>query len=108
MARDDAGRFLKGTGEGGGAGGRLPGSRNRLQKVFVDALAKDFAEHGAGVINIVRIERPAEYLRVVASVLPKEFVVTDAGLGDLSDEEIMEALAKIRRAKLDEPTVGNA
>ena len=46
--------------------GRKPGSRNRLQGAFVSALAKDFEEHGEGVIRIARIEKPVEYLRLIA------------------------------------------
>lgn len=89
-----------------GSGGRVTGSRNKLTKIFVDELAKDFEENGSGVIRIARMEKPAEYLRIVASVLPKELVVADADLGELSDQEILEALAQIRQAKAE--VVGNA
>jgi hypothetical protein len=40
-------------------GGR-PKGRIRLTKDFLDALAQDFAEHGAGAIRIMRIERPSD------------------------------------------------
>ena len=63
-----------------GSGGRAAGSRNKLQAVLIENIAEDFAEHGAGVIRIVRLERPTEYLKVVASLIPKEFVVSDARL----------------------------
>jgi hypothetical protein len=91
--RDKKGQFLKGS------GGRPQGARNKLQATFVDALEKDFTEHGAGVINIVRIEKPADYLKIVASILPKEFVLTEGELENLSDEELLEALTLIREAK---------
>jgi hypothetical protein len=60
-------RFLPGN--NGHGGGRPLGSRNKLQGDFLKALAADFAEHGAGVIKIARIEKPIEYLKVIASVL---------------------------------------
>ena len=54
----------------GHGGGRPAGSRNKLQGDFLKVLAADFAEFGAGVIRIARIEKPVEYLKVIASVLP--------------------------------------
>ena len=61
------------------------------------ALAADFAEHGAGVIKIARIEKPIEYLKVIASVLPKEIVVEQSVLADLSDEELANHIALLQR-----------
>jgi hypothetical protein len=46
------------------------GSRNKISKAFLDALAADFEEHGEGVIRICRLERPLEYLRIVAALMP--------------------------------------
>jgi hypothetical protein len=95
MARDKAGRFIGGT----GIPGRSVGSRNLIQRKFVAALTKDFEENGEGVIRIVRIEKPAEYLRLIASILPKEYLVSETSLGDLTDEEVMEALTALRKAR---------
>ena len=76
MSRAPNGQYLPGT------GGRRAGSRNKLQAKFIEELAKDFAEHGEGVIKIVRIEKPTEYLKIVASILPKEFIVSESALDD--------------------------
>ena len=54
-------------------GGRKPGVRNRLSHSFLQAFAADFEQHGEEVIKIVRIERPHEYLKVAAYLMPKEF-----------------------------------
>ena len=62
-------------GPGSGGPGRPKGARNLLQKRFIEALAKEFDEHGDGVIRIVRVEEPATFLKLVASVLPRELVV---------------------------------
>jgi len=48
-------------------GGRRKGARDRIGTAFLEELAKDFEEHGAGIIKIARIERPTEYLKIVAS-----------------------------------------
>jgi hypothetical protein len=90
IERDAKGRILPGS------GGRTAGSRNRLQHDFVEKLQADFAEHGEGVIRIVRVEKPVEYLKVVAAILPKEFHVKDATLDELTDEQILDALETIR------------
>jgi hypothetical protein len=39
---------------------------------MLEAIQKDFEEHGDEAIRICRIERPSEYLKLVASLLPKE------------------------------------
>jgi hypothetical protein len=63
------------AGESGNPAGRPKGSRNRLQADFVAALSDDFREHGPGVIRICRVERPAEYLKIIAAVIPKELEI---------------------------------
>lgn len=93
MERHSNGHFKKGS------GGRVVGSRNKLQAVFVDELARDFADHGAGVIRIVRVEKPADYLKIVASILPKEFIVSEGELDTMSDDDLLEALKAVREAK---------
>ena len=65
-------------------GGRVSGTRNRFSKKFDDALLRDFEEHGEGAIRIARIERPTEYLKLIASRLPIEFQFTDSRLKDLT------------------------
>lgn len=91
--RNHMGQFLPGS------GGRQHGSRNRLQAAFVEELAKDFEEHGPGVIRIVRVERPSDYLKIIASVLPKEWLLPDTGpLSDLSDAELGQVISFARAA----------
>jgi hypothetical protein len=94
--RKPDGKFLPGHGV---TGGRVAGSRNRLTGAFLEALAQDFEQGGAAAIKIVRIEEPATYLRVIASLLPKEFAISDAKLSELGDEEIASLLATVRELK---------
>lgn len=83
-----------------GNSGRPQGARNKLQANLINALAEDFKEHGEGVIKIVRAERPAEYLKIVASILPKEFLFSEAGpLDDMSDEELEAFIAQWRESR---------
>ncbi len=47
-------------------------------------------------MRIARIERPIEYLKVIASVIPKESEIVDSRLTELSDEELDVFIAKLR------------
>jgi hypothetical protein len=73
-------------------GSRSP--RNFLQAKFLTALAEDFERDGAAAIKICRIEEPAQYVKIVASLMPKEFAVTDNALGELSDDELGQLLTR--------------
>lgn len=52
--------------------GRPKGARNKLGEVFLKEMLSDFEQHGPKVIETVRTEKPDQYLKVVASILPKE------------------------------------
>jgi hypothetical protein len=96
IKRDSRGHFLKGS------GGRKPGSRNRLSSEFIEALHADFSEHGSGVISIVRLERPDIYIRVIASLLPRELRLEGTSLSDqlqsMTDDELADAIEQVRRS----------
>src|SRR5215472_16681494 len=61
-------------------GGRAKGAKNRLSHAFLTALAEDFEQHGIEALKIARIERPVEYIKVVAGLMPKEFEIMDSCL----------------------------
>ncbi|MEO6966377.1 MAG: hypothetical protein ABI076_10865 [Acidobacteriaceae bacterium] len=83
----------------GGSGGRKKGARNRLHADFVVGLQEHFAEVGKAAIDIVFKESPRDYLKIIASVLPKEFVLEDGRLEAMGDDELEQYLAEIRRLK---------
>jgi hypothetical protein len=68
--------------------GRPKGSRNKLGEEFVAALLADFNQHGPAVIESVRADQPAQYLKVIAQVIPKEVNVSVGQLEELSDEQL--------------------
>jgi hypothetical protein len=88
--------------EPGNPRGRPVGSRNLLQRRFIEALAKDFDEHGEGIIRVVRIEKPDVYLRLIASVLPKEFAFEYATAERSLDDEALDELIVSMRRRLEE------
>ena len=73
-------------GQSGNPKGRPKGSRHRLSEAFVAALCEDFETHGAKVIRHVREKDPSTYVRVAASLLPKEFKIEQTS--DLTDEQL--------------------
>jgi hypothetical protein len=88
MDQRDAGngRFLPGN----TGGGRPKGSRNKLGEEFVAAVYQDFEQHGADVIVQVRQERPHEYLKVIAGILPKEMKLeAHRPVTEMSREELL-------------------
>jgi hypothetical protein len=91
------------------AGGRTKGTRNRLAaKVFEDIFAHwcEPAVQGAeackgqAALELLYRERPGDYLRLTASVLPKEFVFESA-VGELDDAQIDELLMALRQRMME-------
>lgn len=75
-------------GQSGNPNGRPKGSRNKLSEQFIADIHADWEEHGVGVIQKVREDRPTEYLKVVAGVITKDVVVTVRDYDQLSDAEL--------------------
>lgn len=59
-------------GQSGNPSGRPKGSRHKINEDFLKAIAADFEVHGSDAIVKMREEKPAEYIKVVASLLPKQ------------------------------------
>lgn len=59
-----------------GGPGRPRGARSKLGEAFLQSLLADFTEHGVKAITDMRDKNPGDYVKVVASILPKEL---DAG-----------------------------
>lgn len=66
-------------GQSGNPAGRPKGARSKLGEAFVDALLSDWQENGVKAIIDMRKERPGDYVKVVASLLPKEITGEDGG-----------------------------
>jgi Family of unknown function (DUF5681) len=86
-------------GQSGNPGGRPKGARNKLGEEFLAQLCDDFEAHGAAVIERVRREDPASYIRVIAGLLPKELKSASGPFSEVSIEEL-ELIASAARAAL--------
>jgi hypothetical protein len=89
-------------GQSGNPAGRPKGARNKLNENFINAFAQDFEQHGAAVIEKVRTERPQDYLKVAAALLPKQMEVRTARTGSMSELSDAELMNILLRASLDE------
>jgi hypothetical protein len=77
--------------------GRPKGSRNKLGEQFLADMYSDWQQNGASVIASVRAEKPEVYLKVVASILPKELNIKVSELDDLSDADLDRRIATIAK-----------
>lgn len=93
--RNDKGQFISGS---IGIGGRPVGARNKLGEAFIAALHDDFAEHGVAAIQTVRSEKPDQYLKVIASLLPKDVNLNVNNEIELTDDELRERIRSLADA----------
>lgn len=80
-------------GQSGNPKGKPKGSRNKLGEAFIADLYEDWQEHGLATVQAVRTERPHEYLKVVASILPKEVKIER--LDDMTDDDITKRIRRL-------------
>ena len=82
-------------GQSGNPKGRAPGSRNKLGEAFIEALYADFQEHGVETIAKVREEKPDQYLKVVASLMPRDLNINVSPYEDWTDDELVAAIRSL-------------
>ena len=90
--QDEKGRFIAGN---SGNGGRKPGSRAKLGEAFVADLCADWEKHGIETIARVREQRPHEYLKVVASILPKDLNMNVSPVEHMTDDELKASITRL-------------
>jgi len=84
---------------GPGNPGRPKGARNKLGEAFIEALHDDFGKHGVEAIVEVRENKPDQYLKVIASLLPKDvnLNITD-DTSEMTDDELVERIERLTSA----------
>jgi hypothetical protein len=92
--------------------GRPRGSRSKLfAQVFEDVLnhwnqpieGRNISK-GMAALEVMRKERPGEYVKVVVSLLPRELLLGDSTLADLDDGQIDTLLMTLRKQVLEHAT----
>jgi hypothetical protein len=79
-----------------GAGGRPKGARNKLAAEFLDDLYARWQESGKEVLAAVCKNRPHDFLKVVAALMPREIDIDQAltvNLSVLAQQDFGQAFA---------------
>jgi len=72
----------------------------QLTDTFIAAIESDFAEYGADALVKLREDDPAAYIKVVASLVPREMIAKrerELDLTELSMEEMSELVERERQ-----------
>ena len=77
-------------GMSGNPAGRPSGSRNKISEMLLEDFAADWEQYGAEAIAECRRTDVATYVRLAASLIPKEFGVrvSTNPFSDLTDEQL--------------------
>lgn len=92
---DETGRFLPGN---SGFGGRPKGARSKLGEAFIEDMLADWEANGPAAIVTVREKKPDAYLRVIASILPKDLNVNINNTDHMTDEQLIERIRQLDAA----------
>jgi len=80
------------------APGRPKGSRNALAEDFLKALADDFKAHGVPAIVACREEKPTEYVKIIAGLMPKEMNLNVSAAEEMEDAELIATIRALESA----------
>jgi hypothetical protein len=99
-------QFAFKPGQSGNPAGRPKGSRNKLAEALLDDLYAEWQEQGRDAIKRMAEKNPGDFVKVVASTMPKLVGFDSDPLTGLSDTELREYLEfiDIEIAKSKEPT----
>jgi len=79
--------------------GRPKGARNKLGEDFIKALQEDFQAHGVSAVEEVRRDKPDQYLKVIASLMPKELTLNiNDEYGEMTDDELIDRIRRLQQA----------
>ena len=96
LAKDpETGRFLAGN---SGNGGRRKGSRAKLGEAFLEDMRDAWETQGKEVIDRVIADRPQDFMKVIASLLPRDVNLTVNNMDDATDDELLQRIRDIDAA----------
>jgi len=85
-------------GHSGNPQGRPVGARCKLQEAFLEDLQASWEQHGKNVIETVIADRPQDYLKVVANLLPRDVNLNLNENTDLTDAQLIERIRRLDAA----------
>ncbi|NRQ13451.1 hypothetical protein [Ensifer sesbaniae] len=75
--------------------GRPKGARNKLGEMFIEDMLAAWESKGAAAIHTVIEKRPQDFLKVVASLMPKDLNVNINQIGEMTDEQLLDRIRKL-------------
>ena len=75
--RDSSGRFQKGV--SGNPNGRPKGSKHALSEAFIQDLVEHWQCNGVDAIERTFRDKPEVYLKIMASISPKQYEIAPTG-----------------------------
>jgi hypothetical protein len=109
-ADDAAGRSVIGRpfkpGQSGNPAGRKPGSRVKLEEIFVADLVDAWRTHGKAALDVVATKEPAKFCQIAATVLPKQTQQTRIHKLELMTDKELAELLQATDAQMEAAMIG--
>ena len=92
---DKTGRFLTGN---NWSTGRPKGARNKLGEAFIEDLLHAWESQGPAAIQTVIETKPDAFLKVVASLMPRDLNVNMNQMDEMTDEQLIRRIRTLDAA----------
>jgi hypothetical protein len=76
--------------------GRPKGSRNKLGEAFIEDLQAAWQKHGMAAIEATIKSHPAQFLKVIAMLMPKDPNLTINPYANMTDEQLTARLEALQ------------
>ena len=79
-------------GQSGNPAGRPKGARSKLAEDFLKDVQAEWETHGAVAVSDMRTKNPGDFVKMIASLLPKELNLNVNNEVEMSDDEIRDRI----------------
>ncbi len=79
-------------GQSGNPNGRPKGSRNKLAEQFLQDALAEWENHGAVALSDMREKNPGDFVKMIASLVPKEMTLNLTNENEMTDDELRDRI----------------